>query len=254
MQNRPLNVLWLSLQPGGSTKPVQAQERLRLLAVLGGFRRFLEQYTFGDNLEAVVELNTEQALHAWSGSRSAESGDLRLFLYVAEHLKLHELGQAGQCFMSYGNYPVDGERLFRYGLWDEGLKLLDTAAITEDISHSWLLGNPIPLHPSRGVTLPDADKEAAYGWCKAPRLDSSVVEVGALARQLVDGRPLIRNLVQESGGNVRNRVIARLLESARVVIAMEDWIRRLQPGKPFCHHGRLPDEASGVGLVEGFKY
>ena len=32
-----------------------------------------------------------------------------------------------------------------------------------------------------------ADKAGAYSWCKAPRLDGAVVEVGALARQVVDG-------------------------------------------------------------------
>ena len=54
----------LSLQPGSSTRPVQRQERLRLLAVLGAFRGFLERQTFGDRLEAVCALDSAAALAA----------------------------------------------------------------------------------------------------------------------------------------------------------------------------------------------
>jgi uptake hydrogenase large subunit len=110
-----------------------------------------------------------------------------------------------------------------------------------------------PLHPASCVTIPDADKADAYSWCKAPRLGGQVIEVGALARQLVDGHPLIRDLVAESGGNVRNRVIARLLELARVLIAMEDWVRDLAPGDPFCLQTQIPEEGGGVGLVEAAR-
>jgi hydrogenase large subunit len=143
--------------------------------------------------------------------------------------------------------------MFPPGVWHRGLQALEIAAITEDVSHSWLGGVPAQLPPAEGVTLPQANKEAAYTWCKAPRLDGDVVETGALARQLVDGHALIRELVANSGGNVRNRVIARLLETARVLIAMEDWVRALKPGTPFCHHGSMPAEARGVGLAEAAR-
>ncbi|MES9811834.1 MAG: nickel-dependent hydrogenase large subunit [Candidatus Thiodiazotropha sp.] len=93
----------------------------------------------------------------------------------------------------------------------------------------------------------------AYSWCKAPRLDGRVVEVGALARQQVDGQPLVRSLVAESGGNVRNRVIARLLEIARVVMLMETWARELKPGETFCNHKPFPQVAQGYGLVEAAR-
>jgi hydrogenase large subunit len=110
-----------------------------------------------------------------------------------------------------------------------------------------------PLHPADGVTIPDAEKADAYSWCKAPRLAGEVIEVGALARQLIDGHPLIRDLVAESGGNVRNRVIARLLELARVLVAMEDWVKAIAPGEPFCEQIAIPDEVGGTGLVEAAR-
>ena len=66
-----------------------------------------------------------------------------------------------------------------------------------------------------------------------------MAEVGALARQLVDGHPLIRDLVARDGGNVHARVVARLVEIALVVIAMEGWVGALQPGRAIhraCGH------------------
>ena len=242
----------LSLQPGGSTRPVQRQERLRLLAVLGAFRGFLEQQTFGDRLEAVCALDSAAALAAWADAGPPESSDLRLFLHLSEHLGLDRLGRAADRFMSYGSFPLQGEALFKRGLWQQGAAVLETAAIAEDVTYSRMRGGE-PLHPSRGITLPDADKAGAYSWCKAPRLDGQVVEVGALARQLIDGHPLIADLVAGCGGNVWTRVVARLLESARLVIAMEHWVRALRPGEPFCNRLTLPDECTGVGLTEAAR-
>ena len=83
--------------------------------------------------------------------------------------------------------------------------------------------------------------------------DGNVVEVGALARQLIDGHPLVRDLIGKTGGNVHNRVVARLLELARLVLAMEGWIRSIRPGEPFCNHAAMPDDAEGVGLVEAAR-
>jgi Ni,Fe-hydrogenase I large subunit len=143
--------------------------------------------------------------------------------------------------------------LFARGVWFDGLHELDASTISEDLSHSWMRRSNGPKHPFDGVTEPDADAADGYTWCKAPRLDGRVVEVGALSRQLVDGHPLARDLVARSGGNVHNRIVARLLEIARVVVAMETWVKRLRPGEPFCHQAPMPDEARGCGMVEAAR-
>jgi hydrogenase large subunit len=109
------------------------------------------------------------------------------------------------------------------------------------------------LAPAAGFTLPQPGKTGAYSWCKAPRLDGRVVETGALARQLVAGHPLIRDLVARHGGNVTVRVVARLLEIARVLPVMEEWVRRLRPGEPFCFNATTLENASGIGLVEAAR-
>jgi Ni,Fe-hydrogenase I large subunit len=79
------------------------------------------------------------------------------------------------------------------------------------------------------------------------------VEVGALARQIVDGHPLARDYIARYGGSVTARVAARMLELARVVPLMEAWIKALIPGEPFCAQGVLPEEAQGMGLVEAAR-
>ncbi|NEX19051.1 nickel-dependent hydrogenase large subunit [Thiorhodococcus mannitoliphagus] len=244
----------LSLQPGGSTRAVQAQERIRLAMILAGFRRFLEARLFGDALEAMLALDGIAALEAWSDRTSQAGGDFGVFLQLVRHLRLDRLGCAVDRFMSYGNYQGEGRCRFAPGLWCDGeLFPLDASAIAEDLSHAFLLGGSKPQHPTAGNTLPVAEKPGAYTWCKAPRLDGRVVEVGALARQVVDGQPLIRELVDRSGGNVANRVIARLIESVRLLVAMEAWVRALEPGEPFCVSGPMPQECEGVGLVEAAR-
>ena len=126
---------------------------------------------------------------------------------------------------------------------DGRVQALNVDSITEDLSHSWMKGPDQPLRPWDGRTQPDETREGAYSWCKAPRLGGRVVEVGALARQVVDGHALIRDLVRVSGGNVRNRVIARLVEIARIMIELERWMRAIRSAEPYCSFGRLPAEA-----------
>jgi hydrogenase large subunit len=103
------------------------------------------------------------------------------------------------------------------------------------------------------VTLPDVDKPAAYSWNKAPRLDGRVVETGAIARQWADGQPLITDVVQRHGSQVASRVLARLIELARVLPMMERWLGAIVPREPFYTPDRLPDEGEGMGLTEAAR-
>lgn len=243
----------LALQPGGTTRGIEVQEKARIQAILFGFRQFLETTLFGDALENIIALDSAVALDRWMGRLAPTSSDFRHFLHIAEQLNLQDLGRASDQFMSYGVYQNQHERLFSSGIWNGVSGRLDQTSIREDISHSWMHHQNEPQHPFDGVTLPSADEPDAYTWCKAPRLDGQVMEVGALARQVVNGHPLIRDLVMQSGGNVRNRVIARLLEIALVVVAMEEWTDALRPKELFCAHAQMPDEAQGYGMIEAAR-
>ena len=241
----------LAIQPGGTTRPLEAQERIRLQTTITAFRHFLQETLFGTELEAVAELENEQALMHLVGENP--QSDFAAFLHIADDLHLSTMGRASDAFMSYGAYADDNSHLFQAGVWYQQAQALDYDLIREDITHSWLNSQTEPKHPYQGSTIADSNDNNGYSWCKAPRLDGKVMEVGALARQVVNGHPLIRDLVLRSGGNVRNRIIARLLELALVIPAMERWVKGIQPGEAFCAHAKLTDEAQGAGLVEAAR-
>ncbi len=242
----------LGVQPGGTSRAVKRQEKIQLLVTLRAFRAFLERTLFGDALERVAALDGAAALRAWCDARPPGASDFRAFLEVAEDLGLERFGRAHDVFLSYGAFGPEEAPWLAPGVFDGALHPVDASLIREDVSHAWMVDDA-PRHPSQGATRPAADKAGAYTWCKAPRLGGQVVEVGALARQLVDGHPLARDLVARGGGNILSRVVGRLLELARLVPEMERWVSALAPGEPFCAAGALPDEAAGVGLVEAAR-
>ena len=242
-----------AVHPGGSSRAIEAAERLRLLAKVREFRDFAETTLFGAPIEAVAALHNEPALAAWC-AQASDRGDLRFFLSIADDLQLERLGLGPDLAMSYGAYPrADGSHAFAGGLWRHTgatLHSVDTQAILEDLTSSRLEGPT--LHPAQGQTRPDADKPGAYTWNKAPRLNGQVVETGAVARQLIDGQPLVRAAVQRSGTNVRTRVLARLIEVARLIGLMEQWLQGLQIDAPF-HHTTTMSDGPGEGLTEAAR-
>jgi hydrogenase large subunit len=237
----------LALQPGGTTKAVDAAERIRLLSILAEFREFVEEAVFADRLERIAALDSPDALAAWADEMPAETGDFRLFLHIAQDLGLASLGKGPRLLLSSGSFG-----LFRSGVWGGAGEPVpfDPASVVEDTASAWLAGPA--AHPSSGTTVPLPDKEGAYTWCKAPRLDGRVAEVGALARQAVDGHPLVRALAAE-GGSVLARVVARLLEVARLLPAMEAWVKALRPGEPFCTATAGFADGPAAGLVEAAR-
>lgn len=244
----------LSIQPGGTTRSLSANELARLSAILAGFRRFLQTELFGDRLERVASLSNCAELDAWAAERRAETSDFRLFLHVSRALELRELGRGYDRFMSYGAYVTEAGALFPRGLFTKRTPSpLVIDGISEDLSHAWYDSLDMVERPFAGTTVADISRSQAYSWCKAPRLDGEVIEVGAIARQVVAGHPLIRDLVARTGGNVHSRVVARLLEIALVVMAIEKWVREIVPGETFCTHGAMPDCADGIGLTEAAR-
>jgi len=244
----------LGLQPGGTTHAIDGAGQARVLATLAAFRRFLESRLFGDRLESVTSNGSGADLERWAKLPGPQASDFVAFLRISKALDLGQLGRTSGRFMSYGAYEMEGAHFFRRGIYEAGTTgTLDPALITEDLSSAWFAHRNGARHPSRGVTIPDANATNAYTWCKAPRLDGKVVEVGAIARQVVDGNPLIVDLVRSGGSNVATRVIARLIEIALLVPALEEWTRRITPHEPFFKQGGIPDNAEGAGLIEAAR-
>jgi uptake hydrogenase large subunit len=244
----------LALQPGGAARAIGRAVQARLSGIVTGLRRFLEATLFGDTLESVAALSNAAALAAWAGTEAPRQSDFGRFLAFSEALGLEALGHGPDLFLSYGAYAQSGAPAFARGICRAGtVSALDASAIAEDHASSWLIRAGGPREPSRGLTVPDADAPDAYSWCKAPRLGGAVAETGALARQLVDGHPLLRDLAANGRANAKSRVIARLIEVARLIPLMERWIWEIRPGDPFCLHAAMPDEARAEGLIEAAR-
>lgn len=233
----------LAIQPGGVTRAPGPREKMRLDISLRAFRRYLEDTVFGAPLEDFCALDSQAALLNW------DRGDVGLFLQIAADLDLAAMGCGSGRYLSYGAYPVEDGPLLAAGLWDGAAHPLDTTAIREDLSHAWMTGKS--LHPTEGRTDPDTDmSEPGYTWCKAPRLAGRTMEVGALARQVVDGHPLARAM---AGGGVLARVAGRLLELARMQGMMETLVAGIDPGASFMTSAPAPRHGTGEGLVEAAR-
>ncbi|MGO3927700.1 nickel-dependent hydrogenase large subunit [Rhodopseudomonas pseudopalustris] len=241
----------LAFQPGGTTRAIDLGERVQLLSIIGDLRDVLERIVFADSLDNVLALDSAAALERW---REGRGGDFARFLALADDLALDRLGRIALPLMSYGAYHGGDAPLFAAGVFDPATAQahpLDPDDISEDVARASM--RDTSLRPSEAETDPDADKQAGYSWCKAPRLAGRPVEVGALARQAVDGDPLIRDLLARQGPNVSVRVIARLIETARLAAAMHDWARRLDLRAPFLERAERRGEGAGIGLIEAAR-
>ncbi|MDJ0824896.1 MAG: nickel-dependent hydrogenase large subunit [Rhodobacter sp.] len=235
----------LAIQPAGVTRVPDAADRVRIVSILKSFRRHLEARLFGGRLEDFAGLSGLADLEAWT------QGDAGLFLRASADLGLAEAGQGPRRYLSYGAYPLASGRVTRAGVWaGSGVSDAATGEIVEHVAQSWMLGTA--AHPYDGATRPDEAMGApGYSWCKAPRLDGQTCEVGALARQIVDGHPLALALADE--GSVRARIAGRLLEIARTQMWLEDWTQALDPTAQFMGDFTVPKSGRGVGLVEAAR-
>lgn len=235
----------LAVQPGGVTRAVSMRDKIRIQASLKSFRNYLEGTLFGASVERFAALGSIAELERWQG------GDAALFLEIAEDLELAQTGTGPGRYLSFGAYPGPDGLAFKRGTWVRGTAGdLDTDAISEDVSHAWMLGET--AHPRNGQTVPDERmRDAAYSWCKAPRLGRSSFETGALARQVIDGHPLAQELAHEGG--VRARVAGRLLEIARTQLVLENLCAAIRPAQRFMADAELPRKGEGQGLVEAAR-
>ncbi|KAA8616232.1 nickel-dependent hydrogenase large subunit [Salipiger aestuarii] len=235
----------LAIQPTGVTRAPDARDRIRIQTTLRAARRVIERELFGAAAEPFAALQTVAALESWPG------GDAALFNEISADLRLDTLGVGPRRYLSCGAYPLDSGRVTASGVWENGaVSAFDPAAVQEDLSHAWMLGDA--AHPAQGATVPDEDMAGpAYSWCKAPRLAGRTVEVGALARQAVDGHPLAVALAAE--GSVRARIGGRLLEVARLLTWLDRWAAALEPSARFMGDATATADGAGAGLVEAAR-
>jgi len=198
-------------------------------------------------------------------------------LMVAEaYSDYFEIGRGCGNLLSFGSFDLDvqetdltkRDRLLKQGTISTDLKLgeVDTGKIAEYVKHSWSADYGNGRHPAQGETSPQPGKAGAYSWIKSPRYDGKVYEVGPLARMVVtyaSGSPRVKALVDSVLArfkappsalfSVLGRHAARALYTKLVADTMPEWLLQLKPGEPVCADYTIPEEATGMGLVDAAR-
>ncbi|MCL6446700.1 MAG: nickel-dependent hydrogenase large subunit [Armatimonadetes bacterium] len=171
------------------------------------------------------------------------------YLLAEAYKDYYEIGKRAPALLSYGHFPRgenDRERHFPPGAMVDGRpEKLDASLIREHLRFSWYAGES-GLHPARGRTEPDREKEGAYSWVKAPRYNGRAMEGGPLARLWIRGD-------YRRGISTMDRLVARTLETELIGKLMEEWLGELEPGKPVFTPFNVPREAEGAGLTEAMR-
>ncbi|MBR9676032.1 nickel-dependent hydrogenase large subunit [Candidatus Woesearchaeota archaeon] len=242
--------------PGGVTCLPKQIELNKVNTILNDVKELVEQKILGVPVDAALSLkSTKDVLETLKKNKEFAAADLGFFIKAALDLGLDKLDKnTPNNFLAYGFGELKNEKwLFRPGYVEHGhYHELDSTHISEDTALSYYETSDEWPNPMNGVTKPFPKKEGAYSWLKAARYFGKVVEVGPLARQIVNGNPLITDLVKNLGVNTFTRTIARLHECLLILPQLIAWVDEIDLAKPFY---KPFDEAKlkgvkGAGLVE----
>ncbi len=241
----------LAIQPGGTTRPVNASEIRRAHGLLRQFTEFIEQRVIGCELDQWLALRSASNLDKWMGEGAQEVSDMGVFVTLSFKYGLDRLGTWPARFISSGGWcGPTGEALMRAGVHDGVAREFDPAKIVEHIKHSWYGDYEGGAHPFDGETEPAPERAEAYSWAKAPRYAGQPAEAGPLARMVNDRNPLVTELLNKHGPSVFVREIARLHETMRLLKQIGIWLNEIDPEEPFYQETPRVDAGTAVGLVE----
>jgi Ni,Fe-hydrogenase I large subunit len=188
-------------------------------------------------------------------------------LQVAQEFPLlFGVGRGCGNFLCFGVFLKNngGEKYIKPGaLIDGRWEPLNEEAIQEQVRYSWYASSS-GRHPSRGETVPAADKNDAYSWIKAPRYRGKVMEVGPLARVMVNyydpnesefGRETkdflsAQKIPAEKMVSVLGRHVSRGLESFWLARQAIKWLDELTIDELSANDFEIPKSGSGYGLTE----
>jgi hydrogenase large subunit len=150
-------------------------------------------------------------------------------------------------FLSFGVFEMDNtdqNHFIKRGvLIDDSPGDMNQKQISEDVKNSWQEGMEC-YHPLEDDTKSgNPDKEGGYSFMTAPRYKGKPMEVGPLARMLVNG-----NLDKKP--SVMSRHLARAVETRLLVNTLDEWVDELEPGKTGMVEVEMPERAFSYGLSE----
>ncbi|MCX7781719.1 MAG: nickel-dependent hydrogenase large subunit [Negativicutes bacterium] len=171
-------------------------------------------------------------------------------LIADTYREYYQMGVGYGNFLSYGLFPTakPDERALKPG---RVIKLgpvlpVDTAQITESVTHAWYKDGPHTFRPLAGEAELDPEKAAGYTYVKAPRYEGMPFEGGPLARMWINGH-------YRRGVSAMDRIVARALELKLVCEYMLDWLARLIPGQPSLSPYTPPIAGKGSGFTDAMR-
>ena len=133
--------------------------------------------------------------------------------------------------------------------------------ITESVKYTWAdyPDGVDSLHPSEGITKLNPRKDDAYSFVKAPRYNGKPMEVGPLARGLVNRYPELMALIEagaKPGAIARH--YCRAIESKTMGEACLGWLDRLTTMSLSgtlvgMHDKAVPKSAQGFGVWDAAR-
>jgi Ni,Fe-hydrogenase I large subunit len=241
----------LAIQPGGTTRPVDASEIRRAHGLLSEYLEFIEEQVIGCELDMWLALRSASDLDHWMGEGSHLVSDVGIFITLSLKHGLDKIGKWPARFLSSGGWRgPTGVTLMKSGFHYGEKRAFDPAQIVEHVKHSWYASREGGLHPFDGETDPAPHRAEAYSWAKAPRYAGQPAEAGPLARMVNDGDPLVAKLVGRHGPSVFVREIARLHEAMRLLKQIGVWLNEVDPVEPFYQETPRAMSGSGFGFVE----
>jgi hydrogenase large subunit len=241
----------LAIQPGGTTRPVDASEIRRAHGLLNEFTEFISQQVIGCEMERWLAIRSVSDLEQWLGEGAHEASDMGFFIMYSLRRGLDKTGRWPARFVSSGGWPDAGGRmLMKPGFWDGHPGPFDPDQIAEHVKYSWYDPHEGGVAPFDGESDPAPERTDAYSWAKAPRYAHTAAEAGPLARMVNDQEPLVTDLLGRHGPSALVREFARLHEVIRLVHQIGLWLNEVDPEEPFYQESARAMSGSGIGLVE----
>ena len=162
-----------------------------------------------------------------------------------------EIGRGCGNFLCFGVFLKNdsGEKYIKPGaLIDGRWEPLDEKAIQEQVRYSWYASSAGRASFEGLTPLPHADKDGAYSWIKAPRYRGKVMEVGPLARVMVnyhdpngsEFKKEIENVLStlkippEKMASVLGRHVSRGLEAYWLARQATKWLDEVNHRRTAC--------------------
>jgi len=189
------------------------------------------------------------------------------------------MGKGYENYLSFPYFPDEnGENHFFSGgiVMDGKYKNYDLDKIKEDTKYSYYVNsnNAKPLSSKTLTPIKYEDykkeqtkKDGKYSWCKAPRYDTNVMEVGAVARMIVTYKsgknPKLNTLINKINkklnitfddyNSVMGRHLCRAIISKLIVEKLQEDLKKIEPEVSAFKDHEVPKNSRGVGLTEGTR-